>query len=58
VIGDARIYAFPGMNGDGNGSTPGDINKLLLSTSGLSLINSLLDEGKLTLIMRKKTPVI
>jgi len=47
VIGDARIYAFPGMNGDGNGSTPGDINKLLMSTSGLSLINSLLDEGKL-----------
>jgi uncharacterized membrane protein YqiK len=45
VIGDARIYAFPGANGSGNG--PGDINKLLLSTSGLSLINSLLEEGKL-----------
>jgi uncharacterized membrane protein YqiK len=51
VIGDARIYAFPGMNGDGNGSTPGDINKLLLSTSGLSLINSLLDEGKLGTVL-------
>ncbi len=47
VIGDARIYAFPGGNGDSNGTTPGDINKLLLSTSGLSLINSLLEEGKL-----------
>ncbi|WP_324281498.1 flotillin family protein [Cyanobacterium aponinum UTEX 3221] len=49
VLGDARIYAFPGMsgnsvNGNGNGN---DINKLLLSTSGLSLINTLLDEGKL-----------
>ncbi|WP_204137957.1 flotillin family protein [Halomicronema sp. CCY15110] len=51
VIGDARIYAFPGMNGDGNGTTPGDINKLLLSTSGLSLINSLLDEGKLGTVL-------
>lgn len=49
VLGDARIYAFPGIsgnsaNGNGNGN---DINKLLLSTSGLSLINTLLDEGKL-----------
>ncbi len=47
VIGDARIYAFPGANGDGNGNNPGDINKLLLSTSGLALINSLLEDGKL-----------
>lgn len=57
VIGDARVYSFPGVNGGsnggssgggGNGSTgPGDINKLLLSTSGLALINSLLEEGKL-----------
>ena len=48
VLGDARIYAFPGANGNGNGKGEmGDINKLLLSTSGLSLINSLLDEGKL-----------
>ena len=45
VIGDARIYAFPGANGNGDG--PGDINKLLLSTSGLALINSLLEDGKL-----------
>ncbi len=44
VIGDARIYAFPGANGS-NGAA--DINKLLLSTSGLSLINGLLEEGKL-----------
>lgn len=46
VLGDARIYSFPGANGnDGNGAQ--DINKLLLSTSGLALINTLLDEGKL-----------
>ncbi|MFP5268912.1 flotillin family protein [Coleofasciculus sp.] len=48
VLGDTRIFAFPGMNGsNGNGNGMGDINKLLLSTSGLSLINTLLDEGKL-----------
>ena len=47
VIGDARIYAFPGANGNGDGNGPGDINKLLLSTSGLALINSLLEDGKL-----------
>ncbi|MEC4806735.1 MAG: flotillin domain-containing protein [Jaaginema sp. PMC 1079.18] len=50
VLGDARIYAFPGANGsngNGNGVGAGDINKLLMSTSGLSLINALLDEGKL-----------
>lgn len=46
ILGDTRIYAFPGANGNGSSSTS-DINKLLLSTSGLSLINSLLDEGKL-----------
>ncbi len=46
VLGDTRIYSFPGAHGNGsNGSQ--DINKLLLSTSGLSLINTLLDEGKL-----------
>ena len=45
VLGDSRIYAFPGVNNNGNGA--GDINKLLLSTSGLSLINTLLEEGKL-----------
>ncbi len=44
VLGDTRIYSFPGANGS-NGSQ--DINKLLLSTSGLSLINTLLEEGKL-----------
>ncbi|GAB4135373.1 MAG: flotillin family protein [Cyanobacteria bacterium J069] len=46
VLGDARIYAFPGAGGNGNGSGP-DVSQLLLSTSGLSLINTLLDEGKL-----------
>ncbi|MBL1208795.1 SPFH domain-containing protein [Geminocystis sp. GBBB08] len=46
VLGDARIYAFPGLNSNGTNSG-NDINKILLSTSGLSLINTLLDEGKL-----------
>lgn len=56
VLGDARIYAFPGSGGaEGGGGNLGDINKLLLSTSGLELINSLLDEGKLlTLIQQLK----
>ena len=44
VLGDARVYSFPGGNGS---QDMNDINKLLLSTSGLSLINTLLDEGKL-----------
>jgi len=53
VLGDTRIYSFPGANGNnGNGaSSAGDINKLLLSTSGLSLINTLLDEGKLGTVL-------
>jgi uncharacterized membrane protein YqiK len=53
VIGDARIYAFPGANGQGdaNGNGAGDINKLLLSTSGLALINSLLEDGKLGTVL-------
>ncbi|OLP17587.1 flotillin [Leptolyngbya sp. 'hensonii'] len=46
VLGDTRIYAFPGANGS-NGSGVQDVNKLLLSTSGLALINTLLEEGKL-----------
>lgn len=45
VIGDARVYAFPSGNGNGNSSQ--DISKILLSTSGLSVINSLLEDGKL-----------
>ncbi|MEA5582272.1 SPFH domain-containing protein [Nodularia harveyana UHCC-0300] len=44
VLGDTRIYSFPGANGS-NGAQ--DINKLMLSTSGLSLINTLLEDGKL-----------
>ncbi len=46
VLGDARIYAFPGANGNGATNT-GDISKLLLSTSGLTLVNTLLEDGKL-----------
>ncbi|MDY6937809.1 MAG: SPFH domain-containing protein [Cyanobacteriota bacterium] len=46
VLGDAKIYAFPGANGS-NGSGTQDITKLMLSTSGMTLIDSLLEEGKL-----------
>lgn len=50
MIGDARIYAFPGAtsspNGNGQGSSS-DISKILLSTSGLAVVNTLLEEGKL-----------
>ncbi len=46
VIGNTRIYSFPGANGNGKGGVE-DINKLLLSTSGISMINSLLEEGNL-----------
>jgi uncharacterized membrane protein YqiK len=54
VLGDAKIYAFPGANGN-NGNGLQDVNKLLLSTSGLALINTLLDEGKLgTLVSQVK----
>jgi uncharacterized membrane protein YqiK len=51
VLGDARIYAFPGANGNGNGNAAGDVNKLLLSTSGLALINTLLEDGKLGTVL-------
>lgn len=44
VLGESRIYSFPGLGGQENG---GDINKLLLSASGLTLINGLLNEGQL-----------
>uniref|UniRef100_B8HS01 Band 7 protein n=1 Tax=Cyanothece sp. (strain PCC 7425 / ATCC 29141) TaxID=395961 RepID=B8HS01_CYAP4 len=55
VLGDARIYAFPGANGNGNGNGGGiqDVNKLLLSTSGLALINSLLEDGKLGTVVNQ-----
>ncbi|MDJ0697703.1 flotillin family protein [Mastigocoleus sp. MO_188.B34] len=45
VLGNIRIYSFPGANNNGKGVD--DINKLLLSTSGISMINNLLEEGKL-----------
>ncbi|GAB4379514.1 MAG: flotillin domain-containing protein [Elainellaceae cyanobacterium] len=55
VIGDARVYAFPGANSNGhNGSNNGgspDISKILLSTSGLAVVNTLLEEGKLAALM-------
>ncbi len=47
VLGESRIYSFPGLNGAGDNGNAGDISKLLLSTSGITLLNSLLNEGKL-----------
>jgi uncharacterized membrane protein YqiK len=47
VIGDTRIYAFPGANGNGNGSGAQDMSKILLSTSGLAVLNTILEDGKL-----------
>jgi uncharacterized membrane protein YqiK len=58
VLGSPQIYAFPGMGGNGESGTGSinEVNKLMLSTSGLALINSLLDEGKLmTLVQTVKT---
>ncbi|MGB6298349.1 MAG: flotillin domain-containing protein, partial [Rivularia sp. (in: cyanobacteria)] len=46
VIGNTKIYSFPGANGNGKSGVD-DINKLLLSTSGISMINNLLEEGNL-----------
>lgn len=52
ILGDARIYAFPGMGSEnGRGASGiGEINKLMLSTSGLALLESLLEDGKLNAI--------
>ena len=50
VLGDAKIYAFPNGN-NGNGNLSQDISKLMLSTSGLGLIESLTQEGKLEALM-------
>ncbi len=50
VLGDTKIYAFPGANGNSDNNM-GEINKLLLSTSGLSLIETLLDGGKLAALL-------
>lgn len=47
VLGDAKIFAMPGGGANGEGSGIDDINKLLLSTSGISLLNTFLNEGKL-----------
>ncbi|WP_371813240.1 SPFH domain-containing protein [Synechocystis sp. PCC 7338] len=54
VLGESRIYSFPGLNGgNGHGGNAGDINKLLLSTSGLTLLNGLLNEGKLSTVVEQ-----
>jgi len=55
VLGDARIYAFPGANG--NGGAP-DVSKLMFSTSGLALINTLLEDGKLSQLIGQVASVM
>ncbi|GAB1539687.1 flotillin family protein [Scytonema sp. NUACC21] len=55
VLGDTRIYSFPGGNGNNSAQ---DINKLLLSTSGLALINTLLDEGKLGALLSQISQMV
>ena len=57
ILGDTRIYAFPGANSN-NGNGGGDINKLLLSTSGLALINTLLEDGKLGALMSQVSQLV
>ncbi|BAY87407.1 band 7 protein [Calothrix parasitica NIES-267] len=56
VIGNTRIYSFPGANGNGKGVE--DINKLMLSTSGISVINSLLEEGNLGKVISQITKLV
>jgi uncharacterized membrane protein YqiK len=57
ILGDTRIYAFPGANSN-NGNGGSDINKLLLSTSGLALINTLLEDGKLGALMSQVSQLV
>jgi len=56
VIGNTRIYSFPGANSNGKGVE--DINKLMLSTSGISVINSLLEEGNLGKVISQITKLV
>ncbi len=56
VIGNTRIYSFPGVNSNGKGVE--DINKLMLSTSGISVINSLLEEGNLGKIISQISQLV
>lgn len=51
VLGDTKIYAFPGSNGNNGSNNVSEINKLLLSTSGLSLIETLLNQGNLASLL-------
>jgi len=55
ILGDAKIYSFPGTNGS---SGSGEISKLMMSTSGFSLINSLLEEGLLTTLLTQVIQLI
>jgi uncharacterized membrane protein YqiK len=53
ILGDAKIYSFMGTGPNGTNEGGSGINKLLLSASGLQLINGLMEEGKLGAIARQ-----
>lgn len=55
VLGDAKIYAFPNGN---NGGASEDISRLMLSTSGMSLLDSLASEGKLEKLLGSLTQLL
>ncbi len=57
ILGDTRIYAFPGANANSKNAM-GDITQLLMSTSGLSLVNTLLEEGKLGDLLQQITQLL
>ncbi len=53
ILGDARIYAFPGGNGDGSSGGLSQINQLMLSASGFAVLNSLLEGGRFEAIAKQ-----
>lgn len=58
ILGDTRIYSFPGANGNNGSNGMGDLNKLLMSTSGLSLVNALMEEGKLGTLLQQISQMV
>lgn len=54
ILGDAKIYAFP----NGNGGASQDIAKLMLSTSGMSVLDSLSKDGKIESLIANLTQLL